>query len=386
MKNVHVRGPLLSKSGYGTHARQIAKWLDSRGTVFAAEVTPWGITPWYLDSGAENGLIGKVMSYSGTRFPQTDVSIQIQLPHEWTPGLAKFNVGVTAGVETDKVSSIWVDSVMKMDKVIVPSKFSKEGFVKAGVPSEKIDVVPESFNEWLERGKSPRDIDLTGISTKFNFLTFGQMTGNNPETDRKNLLYTVKWFCEEFKGNKDVGLIVKSNLGTNCIYHKIQLKQMFEALLREVRQGEFPSVYLLNGEIDQEECATLYRHPKVNCMLSFTRGEGYGLPLVDAAAAGLPVIATEWSGHLDFLNLGKFSRVPYDLVEVSEKLHDEKIFVKGARWAMPREADAKKKMRKMVESHHTPREWASELSTKVQDNLNQKRVESIYEEILGGLL
>jgi len=383
MKSVHLRGPLLSKSGYGTHARQIAKWLDSRGCNFAAEITPWGITPWYLDSDAENGLVGKIMSRSGARFENPDVSIQIQLPHEWTPGLAKFNIGVTAGVETDKVSTLWVESVMKMDRVIVPSKFSKEGFVKSGVPSEKIEVIPESFNEWLETGKNPRAISLPELETKFNFLTFGQMTGNHPDTDRKNLFYTVKWFCEEFKGNKDVGLVVKSNMGTNCIYHRIQLKQVFDTLLKEVRKGEYPRVYLLNGELDQEECATLYRHPSIGCMVSFTRGEGYGLPLVDAAAAGLPIIATEWSGHLDFLNLGKFSRVPYDLTNVSEKLFDEKIFVSGAKWAMPREADAKKKMRKMFESHHTPREWAADLSAEIQKRLTQKSVEEIYENLIG---
>jgi glycosyltransferase involved in cell wall biosynthesis len=121
-------------------------------------------------------------------------------------------------------------------------------------------------------------------------------------------------------------------------------------------------------------------------MLSLTRGEGYGLPLVDAAAAGLPVIATGWSGHLSFLTHGKFTRVDYDLVDVSPSLHDDRIFIKGAKWAMPHEADAKKKMRKTFESYSIPREWATNLSVKIQDAFSQKKIEKEYDKVLGKLL
>jgi glycosyltransferase involved in cell wall biosynthesis len=209
------------------------------------------------------------------------------------------------------------------------------------------------------------------------------VTSRDPETDRKNLLYTVKWFCEEFKDNKQVGLIVKSNLGTSCVFHRMQLEQMFGALVKEVRQGEYPRVYLLNGDMSDADCASLMVHPKVKALVSFTRGEGYGLPIVDAAAAGLPVIATGWSGHLEFLKHGKFSKVSYDLMKVPHEKLDKSIFVEGSSWAMPHETDAKKRMRKMYESQAVPRQWAVELREKIQREFSFAAVSKRYDEVIG---
>lgn len=384
MKNVSVRGPLLSKSGYGTHSRQIVKWLVDRETRFFSDLTPWGITPWHINGDDVGGLIGTIMNSTANRSDNYDVSIQIQLPHEWTPGLGKLNVGVTAGVEADRAPAAWVEAIHKMDVVVVPSRFTKETLVKSGANPEKLIVIPESYNPMIDLDTC--EVDLSSIKTKFNFLMFGQITGNDPNMDRKNIFYTVKWFCEEFKNNKDVGLIIKSNMGTNCIFHRKSLNDLFKKLVSEVRQGDFPRVYLLNGDMSDTECAGLFRNPKVNCLVSLTKGEGYGLPMVDAAASGLPVIATDWSGHLDFLGRGKFSRVAYELTNVPQAMCDGRIFVPGSRWAMPKEDDAKKRMRKMYESQAVPRTWASELQPIIRNEFSQAAVSKLYEELIGGHL
>jgi glycosyltransferase involved in cell wall biosynthesis len=384
VKKILVRGPLLSKSGYGTHARQIVSWLIERGIEFAAEITPWGITPWHLNASDLNGLIGKIMEASGKKSDRYDASIQIQLPHEWEQIQGCYNIGVTAGTETDFASKDWAIAVSKMDLVIVPSSFTKESLVRGQAPSDKIVVIPECFNPEILSVTS--GLPLKEVESNFNFLLFGQITGNDPDRDRKNIFYTVKWFCEEFAGNKDVGLVIKSNMGTNCVFHRKALNDLFKKLISEVRKGEYPRVYLLNGDMSEADCAALYKSPKVHCMVSFTKGEGYGLPLVDAAASGLPVIATDWSGHLDFLNRGKFSKVSYSMVNVPQSIIDEKIFASGSKWAMPKEEDAKKRMKKMVESRHTPKQWADELSQKVLSEFSQEAVNLRYDDVLGKLL
>lgn len=388
MKKIIVRGPILSKSGYGTHSRQIFRWLLSLDHQVSCHITPWGITSWYVNPESLDGLIGQAMARSNSEASDSDVSIQIQLPHEWSPDLARFNVGVTAGVETDIAPSEWVDAIKSMNMVIVPSNFTKEGLIKAGAPPSKIKVVPESFSDSLlsQRESDLPEIDLTEITTKFNFLLFGQVTSMDPETDRKNLLYTVKWFCEEFEGNRDVGLIVKSNLGTNCVFHKEKLSHMFKSLVSEVRKGEYPKVYLLNGDMTDDECASLFHSSKVNSLLTLTRGEGYGLPIIDAAAAGLPIIATGWSGHMDYLRMGKFTKVNYTLNTIPHDKMEKSIFAKGSRWAMPIEEDAKKKMRKSYESQSVPKEWAKDLKEGIQRDYSFSAVSRIYNQAFKGIL
>lgn len=388
MKKVVIKGPLLSKSGYGTHARQVFKWLLNRGNQIVCDVTPWGITPWHIDPSSLDGLVGEVMKRTSPSLDGVEASIQIQLPNEWNPNLTQVNIGVTAGIETDKAVPSWGEACNRMTRVIVPSNFSKSGLVAAGANPEKIIVVPESFSESIQKGQNGPSVELNldDVDTPFNFLLFGQITSRDPETDRKNILYTVKWFCEEFSGDKNVGLIIKSNLGTNCVFHRHQLKDFFTNLVKEVRKGDFPRIHLLNGDMSDLECAALLKHPKVSAMISFTRGEGWGLPMIDAAASGLPIIATGWSGHMDFLGVGKFSKVSHELVKINHAKMDKNLFLEGSRWANPSEADAKKRMRKMFESPNPPKEWAIELQNKVHEKFSFESVKNIYETNLGGML
>jgi glycosyltransferase involved in cell wall biosynthesis len=377
---VLVRGPVLSKSGYGEHTRQVFEWALTRGFDVRCQVLNWGVTPWFLDRNDLNGLVGQIMDRSNPFEEQADLSLQIQLPNEWDTSLAKVNIGITAGVETDRCSSAWKEACNKMNLIIVPSEFAKNSLVSGGGVNTHVVVIPEAYNRYID--ENVKSLDLPEIQTKYNFLLFGQVTGQDVETDRKNLFLSVKWFCEEFSNNKDVGLIIKSNLGTNCIFHRRSLLELFKKIVSEVRKGEYPKVYLLNGDMSQVEVAGLMKSEKVNAMVSFTRGEGYGLPLVDAAASDLPVIATNWSGHLEFLNRGHFTKVEYDLIDVPKQKIDGNIFVEGARWAMPKELDAKKRMRKTYESQSKPIEWAKELGKIIRKDYSLNSIFEKYDKLL----
>lgn len=383
-KTVMLRAPALSLSGYGTHARQIFRWLNSKDIDLTVDLLQWGITTWHVNPSAENGLIGEIMSKTGAPAKRPDVVISLQLPNEWQKVEGAFNVGMSAVVETDRCNPKWVDACNNMDRVIVPSNFCKTVLQRSGNLKVDTRVVPESFPDQVF--SQIEQIDLSPIESQTNFLLVGQLTGMRPENDRKNIFYTVKWFCEEFEGRKDVSLVVKSNLGTNCSIHRAQLTSVFTTLLREVRKGEYPKVHLINGEMSTNEIISLYKSKKISALLSLTKGEGFGLPILEAAACDLPVICTDWSGHMDFMGLGKHVGVEYDLVDIPENRVDNEVFLKGARWAQPREEDFKKRIRKFVSSQTVPKQWASDLGEKIRSGYSFQAISSIYDRELGDIL
>lgn len=369
LKKVIFQGPALTQSGYGVHSRQVAKWLLSRGDLDVKFVlTPWGDTPWIVDQSAYGGLAKDIMQRAinpqAAQQLNADVSMQLQLPNEWNPKLAKFNVGITAAVETDRCHPDWVAACNAMNLIVVPSQHAKQCLANSGNLTRPTIVVPESFSEAISAPELPK---LDDFPTPFNFLIFGQLTGNNPNSDRKNIFFTIKWLCETFKDDKDVGIVLKTNAGRNSKIDRNLVTNLMKQLLAEVRKGPFPRFYLMHGDMNDQEVASLYRHPQVKSLVTLTRGEGYGLPILEAAASGLPIIATGWSGHLDFLKHGKFISVYYQLGEVHPSRVDNKIFVKGARWANPSEEDFKKRVAKFRESSSTPKQWALELQQKVGD-------------------
>ena len=387
MKKVLLRGPCLTQSGYGVHCRQIASWLLKRKDIDVKfQALPWGDTPWILRDKSDTGLIDQIMKNSldpsgiGQKF---DISLQLQLPNEWDPQLAEKNIGVTAGVETDICNPEWIDHCNKMSAVVVPSRHSLECIKKSGKVTTTMHVIPESFCDEI---LSVETSDQFNFSTNFNFLVFGQITGDNPYNDRKNIFFTLKWLFEAFKDDKDVGIILKTNVGRNTHIDKRRTSDMMRALLKECRRGDFPRLHLLHGDMSNLDVASLYKNEKVKALVTATRGEGYGLPILEAAASDLPVIATGWSGHTDFLNEGKFISLDYELKQIHASRIDQKIFVSGSKWAEVSEEDFKKKLKKFRSSFETPQKWAKELGQKIRKNYCQDAIEKIYDNKLGEFL
>ena len=381
MKTVILRGPALTQSGYGVHCRQIARWLLSRPDFNVKFVTlPWGDTPWLLDMDLHGGLVGEIMKRSVPPDFKGDVSFQLQLPDEWDPSIAPINIGITAGVETDRCNPAWADACNRMTAVVVPSSHTKAGLMSAGTITKPLLVIPEAYSDAIRKPELPT---LPSFPTPFNFLVFGQLTGNNPESDRKNIFYTLKWLCETFKDDPEVGIVIKTNVGKNSKIDRSMTHGLLTAVVNESRRGSVnPKVHLLHGDMSEEEVAALYRHPQVKALVSLTRGEGYGLPILEAAASGLPIIATGWSGHLDFLRHGKYVSVYYQLGEVHPTRIDNKIFMKGARWAQASEEDFKKRALKLRQSPTIPKQWALELQERLLSTYSLEAINKLYDEQL----
>lgn len=385
MKSILVRGPLLSESGYGNHARQVFRWLlkTHPDCEICVQTLPWGNTSWFINPDAERGLIGEIMRRTGSIDRKFDVSFQIQLPNEWDSNIANVNVGITAVVEADVCNPAWVDACNRMSAVIVPSTFCESTLRKTGSIKVPIHVIPESFIPEILESENKFDSDF---DTSFNFLILGTLTGNNPLNDRKNIFFAIKWICEEFANDPDVGIVLKTNVGRGTKMDWPQVEGVLRKAIGEVRKGPFPKIHIIHGITPSKDIAGLYVHPKVKALVAPTRGEGFGLPILEAAASGLPVATTDYSGHIDFMKHGKFIKFEYDLREIHESRCDPQIWMKGSKWAEVRELDFKKKLRKFKNSHAVPKQWADELSVKIRKMYSPDAIDEEYETKVGQLL
>ena len=304
-KKVLVKGPALSSSGYGEHARLILRSLRSHEEHFDIffENIAWGQTGYTIADNEERAwlehLLAKTNQFKQSK-GQLDVSVQVTIPNEWEK-IAPVNIGVTAGIETTKIAPQWIEKSLQMDKIIVPSEHAKFGFdnthyklknQQTGEEVEFRNTVPVEVVHYPVKDTKPSEIDLS-LDTDFNFLTVAQWG------PRKNLENTIKWFVEEFK-DEEVGLVVKANIKKNNIVDRNICKMKIQNLLAEFEDRKC-KVHLLHGNLFEEEMSALYTHPKIKAIVSTTHGEGFGLPLFEAAYKELPVVAPNWSGHVDFL-------------------------------------------------------------------------------------
>jgi glycosyltransferase involved in cell wall biosynthesis len=400
MKKVLVRGPAISQSGYGEHTRFVLRSLRSHPDIFDVYLinVNWGQTGWIFEDTEERRwmdfLLSKTIQHT-QQGGQFDISLQVTIPNEWEK-LAPVNIGVTAGIETTKIAPGWVEKSLQMDKIIVVSEHAKFGFDNTEYPATN-NVTGEQF-----LAKSTCPIEVVGYPVKniepvnldldlkhdFNFLTVGTWIA------RKNLERTITWFVEEFY-DQEVGLIVKTSLAKNCLRDRTFAHQRLQELLKE-HTGRKCEVYLLHGDMSESEMTGLYQHPQVKAMINLSHGEGFGLPLFEAAYNGLPVIAPNWSGQVDFLHMpvkdkkGKvknkamFSEIAFDIKPIQPEAHWEGVIQKDSMWCFPKEWNYKKTLRQVYKNIGAANADAKKLQKWVQETFEesvqyQKLCNSVYE-------
>ena len=401
-KKILVRGPLLTRSGYGEHTRLVLRSLkeyQDRFDIYALAVT-WGGTNWLFDDNEERDwfdeILRKTIIYTNEG-GQFDISVQVTIPNEWER-MAPVNVGVTAGIETNRVAPAWIEKSKIMDKIIVPSEHSKNVYEQTTYDAQN----PET-NEIIKDFRCTTPIDVIHYPVRdakqqklkldlefdFNFLTVAQWG------PRKNLDNLITWFVEEFI-DIEAGLVIKASLTKNNNLDRLHCERRVSDLLAKYPERKC-KVYLLHGNMSDEEMLGLYKHPKIKAIATTTHGEGFGLPLFEAAHSGLPVIAPDWSGHVDFLykttkdkkdkekKKSHFAKVEFTMQPIQEEAVWEGVLEKGTLWCYPEQGSFKMRLREVFKEHGRFKKQAKALQSWIKEEFTEKKAykkmaDAIYEE------
>jgi len=384
---VLVCGAPLSTSGYGKHCRVILNALRTIDDKIDLYLMPYRFsnTSNTYENIADNEYYGFLISkFNPQMLGFFDISIQIGVPHEWKQ-YAKYNIGVTAGVETLTIPAEWIEQVNNVNKIITISNFSKRSFTNTNIDGKTCKIPVDVVHYPVKDTTKIENVDLN-LSTSFNFLSVNQWA------PRKNIEALISWFIQEFENNEDVGLILKTYSQSNST------PDFYETRLRLVDLiSNFPNrkckIYFVHGDMKDEELNSLFNNPAIKCYINNAHGEGFALSVFDAACSGMPIVAPDFSGYKDYLYQAKdeksrlkpmFQRVNYDMNPVQPHHLMPGIINPGMIWAYPQEKDFKFKIREVYKDYGRFKKQAEELKQIIlpqfdEKIINEKYIKSIFD-------
>jgi len=314
--NLIISCPIDTYSGYGARARDFVKALINLDKYNVKILSQrWGSTPEsFLDENKEWTYLKQYLINQITYQP--DIWIQHTIPNEFQR-VGKFNIGLTAGIETTICKPEWIEGLNRMDLIIGSSNhtldaFKASAFEKRNKDSNQLagylkvekplEVIFEGIDTNVFKPESSK-FKLTKVKEEFNFLFVGHWMQGNVGEDRKNVGLLIKMFLELFKNTKNApGLILKTSGGVSSNMDRLSILKKIDQIKKSVKAKRLPNIYLIHGDMTNQELNSLYNHKKVKAMISLTKGEGFGRPLLEFSMVKKPIIASGWSGHTDFLD------------------------------------------------------------------------------------
>ena len=414
---VVMTAPFNTRSGYGDHARSIFYSIMDRDDLDIKCIdTKWGETPrnhLRPEVPRHKKLLDVISVDTNLQF-QPDLYIDIRIPNEFAT-VGKYNLGITAGVETDIVSPEFIDGANKMNMNLVPSKFTKDTFAntvydkaqevngqrqKVGehrltkpleVLSEGIDTdVYKPFDTSKIESDFKDELDSLLKDEEFVYLHVGLWGNGDYGEDRKNIPVMIKTFYEAFANDPKKptpALVVKTNGSDFSLLDKVHVMKNMKSIKERFNGVDnLPNVYLLHGDLTVDEMAIMYNHPKIKAFLTCTHGEGFGRPMLEASCCDLPVIAPNWSGHLDFLNASESLLIQGKLKKVPKSMVWKPIILEQAQWYSVNEKDIKRKLRLFYNNHSTIKNKAVNLGKKNRKKFSLNNMASQFNKIIDDVL
>jgi glycosyltransferase involved in cell wall biosynthesis len=306
-------------SGYGARSRDLIKAIIETNKYNVRLLSQrWGNTPFgFCNDNSEWKYLYDLVLPNNQLPKQPEIWMQITVPNEFQP-VGKFNIGCTAGIESTISPVEWIEGINRMDLTFTSSEHSKKVFVESkfeirnketnalekNVSLEKpVEVLLEGANTDIYKViDTPCSLDIQ-IKENFAYLFVGHWMQGDMGEDRKNVGLLVKAFFETFKNktNKPALILKTSQVGSSYMDREEILKKI-NKIKKTVNSNNLPNIYLLHGDFTDEEMNELYNHSKVKAMISLTKGEGFGRPLLEFTLTKKPLIVSGWSGHMDFLS------------------------------------------------------------------------------------
>jgi glycosyltransferase involved in cell wall biosynthesis len=387
MRNAVIASPVATQSGYGHHAREIIKqFIDKRGEEWDIKLLsmPWGHTPFTypIPMDWQRRIIPLPLT------AQPDIWVQITVPNEFQ-AVGKYNIGVTAGTEGDICPVEWIDKINQMQVTIVPSEFTKTVFETTAKNSGKtittsLQVVPEYFDDKIYDNKNVTTSvsGLDEIKESAAFLSVGHWLQGQIGEDRKNIGGLVHCFFNTYKNKKDApALILKTSGATYSVTDRIDIENRINQVRDLFPKQKLPNIYLLHGDLTNAEMNVLYNHTKVKAMISFTKSEGFGRPLLEFATTGKPIIAPHYSGPADFLKKDFICALPGGLTPIHPSAQNE-FLIADAKWFSVDYDFAGKMMQEVLKNYKTWKDLATRQRYFVNTTFTETAVAKRYEEVL----
>lgn len=384
------RGPIKTVSGYGAHSRDLLKMLyETNLFEIKIDSCPWGMTPMTAmnEKNDFNNWVDQNIITELHRKP--DIYFQVTIPSEFTP-LGSLNIGCTAGIETTVAPKDWVEGCNRMDFVITTSNFSKK-VLENSVLEEVDQTTGQLINKYIVQKpvevlfegidtnvfkKCESNFDLSQIKENNVFLFLGHWLKGDLGQDRKDIGMLIKTFCVAFENNKDVALLLKTSTAGFSVVDRERISKLIENITKDMTNP--PSIYLLFGELTDDEINSLYNHKKIKSFVTFTKGEGFGRPMLEFTMTGKPVVASNWSGHLDFLPSDKSILLDGTITPVHDSVIDNFI-IKGSKWYTVDYLNAIEKLKYILENYPTYLDKSEELG---KINSSMFSIEKMKEEFI----
>ena len=385
MKNTFfVSCPIDTYSGYGARSRDFVKSLIELDK-YEVKILPqrWGSTTenFIEDNIKEWGFLKKHITPQLIEKP--DYWCQITVPNEFQ-SVGKYNIGLTAGIETTICDGSWIEGCNRMDLILTSSNHSKRvfetsQFYKDGDEnqliklSKPVKVLFEGANlDIYKIIKTFKNKDLKNyidnIPEDYAYLMVGHWMQGEMGHDRKNVGLLAKVFYEIFKDKKKKpALILKTSVVGGSLSDREEILRRLDMIKKSVPGEDLPTIYLVHGELSDDEINELYNHPKVKTMVCLTKGEGFGRPLLEFSLLNKPIITTAWSGHTDFLKEGNIGYVSGDLENVHPSAHLPNMLLKEAQWFRANLGDVKFLMEDTFKNY---KDWVTK--AKRQTNISKK--------------